>query len=230
MYVKASDLSNFPELKRVESLDSVEDVATLLDTFVNVRKKYDYKSLNGVMMDKEGHYYFIVDGSDDFNLYSFVNNSFGEDIEVSCVNALYLFPRRLSRGISKGLEYIPQVQQNYNEDDEDDIPTGYLDSNPIGEDTVYSILRKSDGTRVSIPAGGIIVGRSASKANYVIKGNTNVGRVHCEIYAENGVLKVHDFNSLNGTFVNSRRVQGVDVVLNVGDKLTLADEEFEIVM
>lgn len=229
MYVKASDIGRFPELQEVGVLNSVEDVATLLDTFINVRKKYSYKSITGVLKDAQGFYYFVVGGNDFFDLYSFINSKFGEDIEVSCVNAKYLFPRRLSRGIKKGLECVGQVN-SYSEDDEDDIPTGYLDGGLDGSDTIYSILRKSDGMKTTIPAGGIIMGRSSSKANYVIKGNTNVGRVHCNLYIENGVLKVHDFNSLNGTFVNNRRVQGVDVVVNVGDKLTLADEEFEIVM
>ena len=34
--------------------------------------------------------------------------------------------------------------------------------------------------------------------------------------------------SLNGTYVNNRRVREEDCKIGVGDKLTLADEDFEI--
>lgn len=228
MYVKASDLGNFPGLSRVDKLDSVEDVATLIDTFVNVRRLFDYKEITEVLKDSQGYYYFVVGGEGEFDLYSFINSMFDEDVEVSCVNAWYLFPERLSRGVREGLKYESKPEEEVDEVDEDDIPTGYLEGNPLGDDIVYSILRKADGTITNISESGITMGRG-SKADYVIKGNTNLGRVHCNLYVDRGVLKVHDFNSLNGTFVNNRRVANADVVINIGDKLTLADEEFEIV-
>lgn len=222
MYILPNNVSKFPNLRKVEKLNSVNDVATLLDTFKRVREVVSYKDIADVLEDEEGFYFFLLGGEGDFSLYDFINNVFDEDIRVSCINANLVFPVRLSRGVKEALDTSDEI-------DEDDIPTGFLGGDDPDVDKVYFIVRKSDGSKTEIPQKGIVVGRSSKKSDYVVRGNDNIGRVHCQLYMEDGVLRVHDFKSKNGTFVNNVKVRYDYVILKDGDTLTLADEEFLIV-
>ena len=86
-------------------------------------------------------------------------------------------------------------------------------------------LRILDGGRrgqtISIPStAGLVVGRSRRCDLRIM--STAVSRMHCRLQlSECGVLRVHDLNSLTGTFVNGRRVVGArtlndDDVLRIG--------------
>jgi predicted component of type VI protein secretion system len=50
--------------------------------------------------------------------------------------------------------------------------------------------------------------------------SSQVSRRHCEIFETDGRLTVRDLSSSNGTFVNGKRVLGVQA-LKVGDELTV---------
>lgn len=229
MYIFYSNIDKFPDLKEVDTLDSVADVATLLDTFINIRDIVSYRDITGVMVDDEGYYHFVLNGEGYFDLYEFINEKFIGDVRVSCVNAKFVFPERLSRGV-KDLTLTEEVEGEESDtgDLDEDVPTGFLSDDDSGE-RVYSIIRKSDNTKITIPEKGMIIGRSNQKTDYAVKGNINIGRVHCNLYYENGVLKVHDFNSLNGTFINKSKIRNKDGILVAGDTLTLADEDFLVV-
>jgi pSer/pThr/pTyr-binding forkhead associated (FHA) protein len=54
-----------------------------------------------------------------------------------------------------------------------------------------------------------------------------VSRKHCEIFESNGYLVVRDLGSLNGTYVNNRRV--TEAVLPPGQLLTLGSVSFRAV-
>ena len=54
-----------------------------------------------------------------------------------------------------------------------------------------------------------------------------VSRRHCEIFESNGYLVVRDMGSLNGTFVNNKRV--TEAVLPTGGLLTLGSVTFQAV-
>lgn len=62
----------------------------------------------------------------------------------------------------------------------------------------------------------ITIGRSSD--NNVVINNHMVSRYHCEIIQESNRIKIVDLNSLNGTFVNGRRVYGA-TYLNYSDNV-----------
>lgn len=232
MYVDYKDLGSYPEVDYKVELDSAEDVATLLSTFEEVRKKVSYDSITGVTADVNKNFYMILNGRGTFDLYSYIAENYESPVLINCINARLLFPESISRRLPKPL--LPKVIEKEDEPEtgymsEDDVPTGYLDEDlSDNREVILYITNLRDGVRTEIPKRGLTMGRSKSKADYVISGNTNVGRVHCNLYYDGNVLKVHDLKSLNGTYVNNRRVREEDCKIGVGDKLTLADEDFEI--
>lgn len=72
------------------------------------------------------------------------------------------------------------------------------------------------------------IGKERSFVDYFIGDNTAISRSHAEITQKEGSYFVKDMNSTNHTFVNGTMIQsGVEVKLNAGDHLKLANEEFE---
>lgn len=55
--------------------------------------------------------------------------------------------------------------------------------------------------------------------------SSEVSRQHCRLRMENGILTVEDMESINGTFVNGRRVRDIQS-LHPGDRLTLGSVTF----
>lgn len=226
-YIKKEDLNAYDNISNVENLNK-EDVATLLETFeAFLEEGFTYKDISTIVVDTDGLFYVVVDkGCLEFDLYEFINNYYDGDTKVSCINARFEFPRELSRGI---FEYN---EEEYDEDEEEeDTPTSYLDVNELNLPKVYKLYYRKHGISIEISkSNSIVIGRSVKKADFLIRDNGNIGREHCKVYLDEfGKLRVHDYDSLNGTFVNGARVHSSnDVVLNVGDSLVLADEEFEI--
>jgi pSer/pThr/pTyr-binding forkhead associated (FHA) protein len=71
----------------------------------------------------------------------------------------------------------------------------------------------------------VTIGRGR-KATLVVP-HPLVSRVHCEVYESEGYLVVRDLDSLNGTFINNRRV--TEAVLAPGELLTLGGITFRAV-
>jgi predicted component of type VI protein secretion system len=55
--------------------------------------------------------------------------------------------------------------------------------------------------------------------------SSEVSRQHCRLRMEKGMLTVEDLESVNGTFVNGRRIRGIQSV-HPGDRLTLGSVTF----
>lgn len=69
------------------------------------------------------------------------------------------------------------------------------------------------------------IGKYEKMADFVIPNNTAISRQHCKVYL-GSELYVEDLNSLNGTFVNGRRLEsGVRTILKPNDILKVADFE-----
>lgn len=108
-------------------------------------------------------------------------------------------------------------------------------SGDAGETTVLSrninggmLIRKRNGEAVNINAENFVIGRERKTANYCITDNTSIGRSHVTLKVRNGVTYLMDMNSTNGTFVNGVKTMArQEIALKNGDKVTLADEEFE---
>lgn len=226
-FVNEEDLGMYTNISKVDSLESDEDVATLIESFEEYKKDNDVKLINGVVEDSDKFYYMVKSKKDtDFDIFDFINELFDCDYTVAFNNVKFLFPLELSRGVfdDSGLEEEVSTSDNL----EEDIATSFLDEDG-GEP--LCVLHKKTNTRIEVSEGNsIIIGRSARKADFIVRDNGNVGREHCKLYLNGENLMVHDFNSLNGTFVNGFKVhENRDFTLNKGDLLVLADEEFLVV-
>jgi len=222
-YLFEKDLDNYIGLSRVSVLETVSDVATLIEVFEDAVRDIDFRKVKYVVKDSENYFYIVVsDREEDFDFFSFVSECFDGDIQISSINARYLFPKRQSRGIYEG-----------DIDDEEEEATSFLDEEELGfgtDNRVYELYQPSSGGTLKVDSKGIIIGRSPKKVDYLVR-NNSIGRVHCNLYVDSrGKLMVHDFDSLNGTFVNNRKVHSSeDVEMHEGDILLLANEEFRVI-
>ncbi len=57
--------------------------------------------------------------------------------------------------------------------------------------------------------------------------SSEVSRLHCRLRIENDLVTVEDLESVNGTFLNGKRVRGVETV-RPGDRLTLGTIAFAV--
>lgn len=74
-----------------------------------------------------------------------------------------------------------------------------------------------------------IIGKNPEAVDGVIQFNKAISRVHCKISYINNLYMISDLDSVNGTYVNSVRVQkGQQVPIRIGDKVTLANSDFII--
>ncbi|MGN0292255.1 MAG: FHA domain-containing protein, partial [Lachnospiraceae bacterium] len=91
-------------------------------------------------------------------------------------------------------------------------------------------LRKlRNGQVFKISKDGCIIGKSPDMADFVIEGNQAVSRKHAKISKKNNSYYLSDLDSLNGTYLNGRKVRSKEeAVLRIGDIVRIADEEFEV--
>jgi predicted component of type VI protein secretion system len=84
---------------------------------------------------------------------------------------------------------------------------------------------KHAGQEIPIPGPKFFIGR-AEDCNLRPHSDL-VSRHHCVVMVEEGFVAVRDFNSKNGTFVNSQRISG-ETELKQGDHLKVGQIEFEV--
>lgn len=211
----------------VKSLDTVEDVATLVEVFEIALTETTSSYIVDVVGDREKNYLFVVSDSpvDTFDFYEFINSRYTGDIIVNCINAKLLFPRGKSRGIFNG--------DLVDEEQDEEEATGYMDEDEL-EDIVSGeslrLLYPKLGAELAITREGTIIGRSSKQSDYVIHGNGNISRKHCKVYRSGNSYFVHNYEPPNGTFVDGIRVQfNQDREIFEGNILMLADEEFRVV-
>lgn len=91
-----------------------------------------------------------------------------------------------------------------------------------------SLIRKRTNETIVINAERFIIGRERKTANYCVADNSSVSRSHVTLITRGGMVFLMDMNAANGTFVNGVKVMpNQEVALKNGDKIKLADEEFE---
>lgn len=211
----------------VRSLESVEDVATLVELFEIALQEITADYILDVVGDRDGNYLFVKSDNPEgvFDFYEFINSRYNGDTTVNCVNAKLLFPRGKSRGIYSG--------DLFNEEDDEDTATGYMDEDEL-EDVIHVETLKLQypkvGVELPITREGVILGRSSKQSDFVIHGNGNVSRKHCRVYRSGNSYFVHNYEPPNGTFIDGVRVPfNQDRELLDGSILMLADEEFRVV-
>lgn len=81
------------------------------------------------------------------------------------------------------------------------------------------------GDRIAITGSQFIIGRE--RDCHLRSPSEMVSRHHCVLRQDDYTLRVLDLGSLNGTYVNGRRIQG-EVILGHGDWLNIGDVGFEV--
>lgn len=72
------------------------------------------------------------------------------------------------------------------------------------------------------------IGKEKKYSDYVVRDNDKVSRSHADIITRGHRFFIMDLNSTNSTFINDRRIPArQEVEILSGDRLKLADEEFE---
>ena len=219
------------ELEVVNQLNTVEDVATLLDAYEEFIKTEPWSTVSRVMQDSEGFYYFTTSMSfNDFDIYNFIQSRYtGEDL--AGIN--FLIARTLV-GQGRGLGTL--IEQAYERGepltaDEDYEATGLLseeDMNVISQEPAYGYLYSDRLNRdFQITSNPIIFGRSQTQSDFAISDNNKLSRKHAMFLKKGDGYYVMDIGSSNGVYLNRNRIEvNAEVLLQDGDVVLLADEAF----
>lgn len=90
----------------------------------------------------------------------------------------------------------------------------------------FCLTHRASGQRAAIVGKGLTVGKS-KYAMFQVPNTTTVSRIHAKLSRSGGSCSIQDNDSLNGTFVNERRLTSHEVVpLADGDIIRMSDEEF----
>lgn len=140
----------------------------------------------------------------------------------------------VNRPITPAQPIAPQGQPlNFGE-------TTVLGGGAIGETTVLSasqtpgrplspfLIRPKNNEKIAINKPVFRIGKERSYVDYFVGDNTAVSRSHANIVTHDGLYFIVDTNSTNHTYVNGAMIQSnIDTKLNDGDKIRLANEDFE---
>lgn len=90
------------------------------------------------------------------------------------------------------------------------------------------LIRSKNNEKIPLNKPVFRIGKERSYVDYFISDNTAISRGHANIVDHNGEYFVVDTNSTNHTYVNGAMIQpGVETKLAHGDKVRLANEDFE---
>lgn len=90
------------------------------------------------------------------------------------------------------------------------------------------LVRMKNNERILLNKSEFRIGRDQDFNDYSLSDNRYVGGSHCCVYTRNGEYFIQDNNTKNHTYVDGRPIPpGQDVKLSHGQKVMLANEEFE---
>lgn len=96
------------------------------------------------------------------------------------------------------------------------------------ETSLVYIKRVKNGQIILLGRADIYIGANKDDSDVLIEGNQKISRRHAKINYKNGSYFIADCGSANGTFINGKKIQtDQEAKLNFGDKIDLADEQFE---
>lgn len=93
--------------------------------------------------------------------------------------------------------------------------------------TLKVIGGKNDGRQIKIAVPRFIIGRGETA--HLRPASDLVSREHCEIVVGDGVVRISDLKSRNGTYVNGLKLDGPHDV-NSGDSLRVGRLQFEVIV
>lgn len=104
-------------------------------------------------------------------------------------------------------------------------------SGPEAQKQQPYLFRMKNNERIMLNKPVFRIGKERSYVDYFVSDNAAVSRSHANIVEQNGKFYVVDTNSTNHTYVNGRMIQSnTEVLLSHGDRVRLANEEFEFHM
>jgi len=81
---------------------------------------------------------------------------------------------------------------------------------------------------IPIQGKNIIIGRNRAGSDIVLKASS-VGKIHAELILKNDLIYIRDLNSLNGTYVNRKRLTPYDLEPVVpGDDISFSDIDYRL--
>ncbi len=109
----------------------------------------------------------------------------------------------------------------------DEQPTMMLTQRDFFTEHNPFLTRVKTNERILIRMNDFKIGKRSGENDYVVTENKAVSGKHAEIFVEDESVYIKDLGSLNGTFVNGKRLaKDEECRLQNNDKVKLADEEF----
>ena len=91
----------------------------------------------------------------------------------------------------------------------------------------FWLLRAKTNETIELPQGEFRLGRSNVQSDYVISGNSGIGRLHAKIIVRDNQCFVLDNSSMNKTYLNSQELEPQkEYLLENGDSVRLMNEKF----
>lgn len=99
-----------------------------------------------------------------------------------------------------------------------------------GSAASFQLLRKRNGEKITVNKPEFTIGKERRRVDYCISDNNSISRVHAKIRVRAGRCYITDMNSTNCTYVNGTKISpNQEVILSLGDKIKISDEEFEFI-
>lgn len=152
-----------------------------------------------------------------------VKLSLGMEMQLSATQAIYKY--KLSGDDEffmkiYGTDFLRECRGEF------EVPDEPVEESPKTKSS-FILLRLKTNERIALREGEFKLGRSDTMCDYVIRGNSIVGRFHARIVNNGTECLLIDNNSLNGTFVNGIRLEPEQgTILKNEDKVQLANEIF----
>lgn len=223
------ELDNYPHLRKLTRLDTPEDVATLIKTYMDVRNStgVDYRCIKDIY--EEGNNYVCIMDSypTGWDLLDFINRAYDSRVKLTGANIGYVFPESCARR-NIGIDMRGGGTYGSRSYASTGTPTGFRD---------YQTGRTVTVGSQYIRSREFILGRkSRAQLDFMAEERTGPGeqpmvsKTHCRMYYDRGGFFVEDSKSTNGTFVNGERLRPfMPKELHIGDKVKLANYELEII-
>lgn len=96
------------------------------------------------------------------------------------------------------------------------------------ESTTASLYWVRKGTQVPIDSSEFVIGKKRDAVDFAIEDNRLISRVHAAIQISAKGCRIIDLQSSNGTYVNDQPVPESGTILQSGDLVRLANEEFVV--
>ena len=120
----------------------------------------------------------------------------------------------------------PQPEKKVDEYKQDEAEIAKPKQEPVKK-TTFWLVRVKTNEKIVLKAGETKLGRSESKADYTIVGNSTIGRVHAFIIMKDNTCFIVDNKSKNKTFLNTMELEPEkEYELSDNDAVRLANEKF----